>query len=255
MKEKMRGTLHRAFLMAFAFVFAVVFAGFVGKVDVKADTAICKVTVNVKDTSGNKIDNAHVVFVTQRADKVNGVYTPGGAGEIVAETSKNDDGTYNVPYDADWGDYYWYYATAEGYKTPTAYSTRVTIENPTATLTDIVLESYGYGQMVEDALAKAEKEIRNYVSADDYESEQKDEVNAIITEQVGKIYEIDPAAETKEAADEKIAQIDDIVKEAKDRLDQVVTAQEIMNDNYFALISFTSTKGKTVKLAKDENSG
>ena len=95
MREKMRGKLHRTFLTAFAFVLAAVFAGFVGRVDVKADKAICKVTVKVKDTGGNEIENAVVHFVTKKSS------VPGGDGEVVAETSKNDDGTYNVPYDAD----------------------------------------------------------------------------------------------------------------------------------------------------------
>lgn len=249
MREKMRGKIHRTFLTVFAFVLAVVFAGFVGRIDVKADTAICKVTVKVKDTGGNEIENAVVHFVTKKSS------VPGGDGEVVAETSKNDDGTYNVPYEAEYGDYYWYYATAEGYKTPTAYSTRVTIENPTATLTDIVLESYSFDQMVQDALSKAENEIRNYVSVDDYDSDGQTEVNDIIDKQVDKLYAIVPENETKESAEEKIASIDKIVQDAKSELDQVVTAQTKMNETYAGRISFVSVNGKTVNIQKDEDTG
>ena len=253
MREKMRGKLHRTFLTAFAFVFAVVFAGFVGKVDVKADIPdymeYTKVTVAVKDTSGNVIENATVHFATKKAS------APGESGEVCAyETPKNEDGTYNVPYDTEYGTWYHIYATADGYKTPTSYTSLV-IDTANPTLSDLTLEAYSFDQMVEDALAKAEEEIRNYVSADNYDSDGQTEVNTIIGVQVEKLYEIVAENETKESAEEKIALIDEIVQEAKDKLDKVVTAQTKMNEEYADSISFISVNGTTEKLTKDENSG
>ena len=97
MKEKKRKGLSKLLSMAFTFVMVMVFAGFIGKVDVRADDLICKATVKVKDKStGEIIENAQVIFTD---------YYRSGDTYPVIEVTQNEDGTYNLPYDDDdeWG--------------------------------------------------------------------------------------------------------------------------------------------------------
>ena len=97
MKEKKRKGLSKLLSMAFTFVMVMVFAGFIGKVDVRADDLICKATVKVKDKStGEIIENAQVIFTD---------YYRNGDTYPVIEVTQNEDGTYNLPYDDDdeWG--------------------------------------------------------------------------------------------------------------------------------------------------------
>lgn len=105
MEKKRRRSLHNILTMAFTFAMVMVFAGLVGKVEVNAGT--CKVTVQVTDTEGTPIPNAEVIFTNY--------YQPF---EELTTVTKNDDGTYNVPFDDDawWNNYYRYYATADDYK-------------------------------------------------------------------------------------------------------------------------------------------
>ena len=257
MKEKKRKGLSKLLSMAFTFVMVMVFAGFIGKVDVRADDFICKATVKVKDNStGEIIENAQVIFTD---------YYKSGDTYPVIEVTQNEDGTYNLPYDDDdeWGGrYYRYYAVAPGYKDPrTADGAGVLrgastgcIETATVTLGDIRLEKYPAVNRLETAIDDAQKEIKNYLNQDDYDADQIDEMNGIIDLYLEKIdNEIEIGDnETEETVNAKIEILNGIVSDAKEELDKISTSQDNINEDYADYISFVPESGENKSLARSE---
>ena len=253
MKEKKRKGLSKLLSMAFAFVMVMVFAGFIGKVEVRADDFICKATVAVKDKStGEIIENAQVIFTDYRR---NGDTYP------VIDVTQNEDGTYNLPYD-EWGMYYRYYAVAPGYKdSRTADGAGVLrgastgcIETATVTLGDIRLEKYPAVNRLETAIADAQKEIQNYLNQDDYDADQIVEMNGIIERYLGRIEnEIEIGDnETEETVNAKIEILNGIVSDAKEELDKISTSQDNINEDYADYISFVPESGENKSLARSE---
>ena len=253
MKEKKRKGLSKLLSMAFTFVMVMVFAGFIGKVDVRADDLICKATVKVKDKStGEIIENAQVIFTD---------YYKSGDTYPVFEVTQNEDGTYNLPYD-EWGMYYRYYAVAPGYKDPrTADGAGVLrgastgcIETATVTLGDIRLEKYPAVNRLETAIADAQKEIQNYLNQDDYDADQIVEMNGIIERYLGRIEnEIEIGDnETEETVNAKIEILNGIVSDAKEELDKISTSQDNINEDYADYISFVPESGENKSLARSE---
>ena len=253
MKEKKRKGLSKLLSMAFTFVMVMVFAGFIGKVDVRADDLICKATVKVKDKStGEIIENAQVIFTD---------YYRNGDTYPVIEVTQNEDGTYNLPYD-EWGMYYRYYAVAPGYKdSRTADGAGVLqgvstgcIETATVTLGDIRLEKYPAVNRLETAIDDAQKEIKNYLNQDDYDADQIDEMNGIIDLYLEKIdNEIEIGDnETEETVNAKIEILNGIVSDAKEELDKISTSQDNINEDYADYISFVPESGENKSLARSE---
>ena len=253
MKEKKRKGLSKLLSMAFTFVMVMVFAGFIGKVDVRADDLICKATVKVKDKStGEIIENAQVIFTD---------YYRNGDTYPVIEVTQNEDGTYNLPYD-EWGMYYRYYAVAPGYKdSRTADGAGVLqgvstgcIETATVTLGDIRLEKYPAVNRLETAIADAQKEIQNYLNQDDYDADQIAEMNGIIDRYLERIEnEIEIGDnETEETVNAKIEILNGIVSDAKEELDKISTSQDNINEDYADYISFVPESGENKSLARSE---
>ena len=254
MKEKKRKGLSKLLTMACTFVMVMVFAGFIGKVDVRADDFICKATVAVKDKStGEIIENAQVIFTN---------YNREGSTYPVIEVTQNADGTYNLPYD-DWGYvYYRYYAIAPGYKDPRTADRAGVLQGAktpeiigeSITLADIYLEKYPAVNRLETAIADAQKEIQNYLNQDDYDADQIVEMNAIIDRYLERIEnEIEIGDdETEETVNAKIEILNGIVSDAKAELDKVSTSQDNINEDYADYISFVPESGENKSLARSE---
>lgn len=241
--KKMKGKgLKHILTMAFTFAMVMVFAGLTGKVDAYAEDYICKATVLVKDSeTGEIIENAQVIFTEY--------YKPNNPIETV---TRNEDGTYNLPYD-EWGMYYKYYATADGYKS-SALKSAGCIETATVTLPDIVLEKYPPVEQLQNEITKTENEIKNYLNEDDYDAEQVAEINKIIDKYLERIEnEVEVGEETADSVNEKKVLLANIISDAKAELDQVVTAQSKRNDEYADYISFVSADGTTTKVLAGSN--
>lgn len=241
--KKMKGKgLKHILTMAFTFAMVMVFAGLTGKVDAYAEDYICKATVLVKDSeTGEIIENAQVIFTEY--------YKPNNPIETV---TRNEDGTYNLPYD-EWGMYYKYYATADGYKS-SALKSAGCIETATVTLPDIVLEKYPPVEQLQNEITKTENEIKNYLNEDDYDAEQIAEINKIIDKYLERIEsEVEVGDETADSVNEKKVLLANIISDAKAELDQVVTAQSKRNDEYADYISFVSADGTTTKVLAGSN--
>ncbi|MDY5497721.1 MAG: hypothetical protein SPF99_07030, partial [Anaerobutyricum sp.] len=250
MKTKKR-SLYNMLAMAFTFALVIVFAGFVGKVDARAEDMTCKATVVVRDKETSEVINDAEVIFTEY-DKP---FDP------IAVT-RNEDGTYNLPYDSEYGDYYRYYAIAKGYKDPRTFNKydpdKVLRGNSTGeirsseqVLGDIILEKYPPVERLQQAINDAKSEIEGYLDTNDYDPDQVAEINEIIKTYVDKIDEIEVGEETEDSADEKIADIDNIVADAKDELDSIYTSQNNINEQYADMISFVATDGTKISLARD----
>lgn len=239
MKKKKRRSLHNILAMAFTFAMVMIFAGLVGKVDANAEDLICKATVQVLDRETNEpIEGAQVIFTGYRSP-----YTP-------VDVTKNEDGTYNLPYD-EWGVWYRYYAIAEGYRDSRGTDTKGKgtgcIEKPTITLDNIYLEKYSPAERLQDAITSAENQINSYLNQDDYDPDQQAQINTIIEGYIAQIdeIEVDEENETEDSADSKISTINDIVAAAKAELDNVATSQDNMNNDYADFVSFVANDGET----------
>lgn len=241
MKTKKR-SLYNMLAMAFTFALVIVFAGFVGKVDARAEDMTCKATVVVKDkATGEVLNDAKVIFVDYYTNEP-------------IDVTQNEDGTYNLPYD-EWGMWYRYYATCEGYKDSRDSQGKgiktPCIEKPEITLSAILLEKYPPEERLQQAITDAQSEIEKYLDKNDYDPDQIAEIDEIIKTYLGKIDEIEVGEETEDSADEKIADIDNIVADAKDELDSIYTSQNNINEQYADMISFVATDGTKISLARD----
>ena len=256
MEKKRRRSLHNILTMAFTFAMVMVFAGLVGKVEVNAGT--CKVTVQVTDTEGTPIPNAKVIFTNY-----------GKPYEELTTVTKNDDGTYNVPFDDDewWNNYYRYYATADDYK-PSASKNGEYLKGAELDLTEnnaemnlgiIKLTYYPPFEQVQDDIQVKRDAIDNYLNESDYDPEEWDTIETIIAKYKKQIEDIEDALsddETKESAEEKKVSLANILENAKAELDTVATSQDNKNNAYANLISFNpSEEGDPIYLANkiDEN--
>ena len=244
MEKKKRRSLHKILTMVCTFAMVIVFAGLIGKVDVNAEDYICKATVQVKDKeTGNIIPDAKVIFT--------GYYSP----YTPVEVTQNKDGTYNLPYD-EWGMYYRYYATAEGYKDNRdskgmGVSTGC-IENPTITLSAISLEKFPPEERLQESITKAEEEINDYLDKSKYEKDEVAKIESIINEylmRVEKEIEVD-TEETEDSANQKIESLNKIVEDTKKKLDGIVTSQSKMNEQFADFVSFTKEGKEPVFLGR-----
>ncbi|MDY4969311.1 MAG: hypothetical protein SO101_03490 [Lachnospiraceae bacterium] len=257
MSEKKRKGLKRLLSMVLAIVM-VVSSGFLGKLDVRADdgTSICKVTVVVTDqTTGNVIEDAEVIFTDYYSP-----YDP-------ITVTRNEDGTYNLPYPTGSYEYYRYYATAVGYKDSRTYNSyrdvwlgasTGPIEKSEQTLGAISLALDPATERLQNAITSAQNEISGYLDKSVYDSEQVTQIESIITTYIDRISnEIVIGAETEESANAKIKILNGIVKEAKEELDKVTTSQDRVNEENIDSISFVPESGETKSFARqaDTNYG
>lgn len=285
MEKKKRRSWHNIFAMAFTFAMVMVFAGLVGKVDANAETTTCYMTIKVVDNNDEVIPHA-IPFVD--------IWQPIGGKKyekvrtITAQPdNKNPDGSYAIPiiWDStidgyEYGDPIYreglYVATpgasADGYKTNQItnnmdpYNVGYTVdgfqlkdgnnmgeycnESP-YTLT---LALYPDPDRLNDAKNGAIDRIRNYKSESDYD---EDDWNITITPIINEYVELIQAVQLSSdltiiAAENKI---DGYETEAKEKLDDVATAQSKRNDKYKDYIVFnpTAESGKEPKSLAGSN--
>ncbi|MDD7718137.1 MAG: fibronectin type III domain-containing protein [Eubacteriaceae bacterium] len=241
-------------LIAVALVFVMVFAQCFCAADVYAEgDAVCKVTVVVKDKdTGEEIKNAEVIFTDY--------YRSGTEYPVVEGITRNEDGTYNVPYDSEYGDsYYRYYAVAPGYKdnrgkdyNGNLQGTKITVGGASMTASVILLEKLPASERLQGAISDAQAEIENYLNKDDYDNDQQAEIDEIIKKYQDRIdTEIEVGEETEETATAKIEALNKIVAAAKKELDAVNTSQENINEEYVDDITFVTARGEEQSLKRE----
>ena len=241
-------------LIAVALVFVMVFGQCFCAADVYAEgDAVCKVTVVVKDKdTGEEIKNAEVIFTDY--------YRSGTEYPVVEGITRNEDGTYNVPYDSEYGDsYYRYYAVAPGYKdnrgkdyNGNLQGTKITVGGASMTASVILLEKLPASERLQGAISDAQAEIENYLNKDDYDNDQQAEIDEIIKKYQDRIdTEIEVGEETEETATAKIEALNEIVAAAKKELDAVNTSQENINEEYVDDITFVTARGEEQSLKRE----
>lgn len=239
-------------LLIVAMVFVMVFAQSLGAVEVFAEAdAVCKVTVVVKDKeTGAVIDDAKVIFTEY--------YKSGDEYPVVEGITRNEDGTYNVPYDSQYGEYYKYYATAKGYKTSATIDssgalrgTNLCVEGDSMKVADILLEKEPPAERLQKAISDAQDTISNYLKKSDYDNDQQAEIDAIIKKYNDKIdAEVEVEDETEDTANAKIEILNGIIAAAKEELDKVTTSQENRNEEFADEVTFVIENGDSVSLAR-----
>ena len=259
MEKKKRRSLRNLLTIVFTCAIVMTFAGLIDKIVVNAaEDSICKVTVIVKDKeTGNVINDATVIFTEYYRNSETQTYPE-------VKVTQNADGTYNVPYDSEYGTYYRYYAKARGYKDSTTldstgvpYGKKLTVESQEMNAGVILLEKYPASTRFLDAIGDAENEINNYVDTNDYDSGQVLEIEQIKNTYLDKIHTIFESVDASEVTDDEvdkiISQLDDIVAEAKAELDKVATSQDNLNETYINMISFTTNTGERRDFSRRED--
>lgn len=248
MEKKKRRSMHNILTMVFTFVMVMVFAGLVGKVDANAETT-CVVNVAVKDTDGNPINDATVFFIDYQIS--DDAYLP---------TTKNGNGSYTVEWDNEWTSYIYvkYYASANGYEDSELKRVQLHENYPSISLEDIILEKVSPTTKLQDAIDASEDAINNYLNPNDYDSDQRTQIENIKQSYLEKIsgVEVQEGMETEDSFNEKKGILDEIVAEALAEFDKIPTSQDNVNDEYADFISFNpSGEGEPMYLANkvDEN--
>ncbi|MDD6043338.1 MAG: fibronectin type III domain-containing protein [Eubacteriaceae bacterium] len=254
MTEKNQNCLQK--LLAVVLAVAMVFTGSLGTIGaekVYADEAICKVTVTVKDkVTGDVIEDARVIFTDYNRNSSTNTYP------VKEGITRNDDGSYNLLGDSEWGSPYRYYAEADGYyDSRTADSAGVlrgaelTIWEETPLDLVVQLEPYPEDNRLQDAITNAQNEINGYVNKADYDPAEQDQIDAIIAKYLNKISE-EVDTEATDSVDAQIEILNAIVEEAKAELDEVHTSQNNANEEYADDIYFETVNGRTISLVREE---
>lgn len=276
MEKKKRRSLRNILAVAFTFAMVMVFAGLVGKVDAKAGTTTCSMTIYVKDAKGNLIENATPFVdiwepVTYRVYKIN---------RTLDTCVKNDDGSYTFTIEWDSTPTGEYNDPKEGLFVATPGADAPGYKINRMANTDPYNVGYGvdgfrlkegneYGeeynnspytvvltaQTDEERLAETKttekKKLNDYKKKSDYGEEEWKQVQNIINKYKDSIDAIEISDElTVQEAEAKIAEY---VTAAKAEMDQVVTAQSKTNDSFADYISFVSADGSTTRVLAGSN--
>lgn len=268
MEKKKRRSLRNILAVAFTFAMVMVFAGLVEKVDAKAGTTTCSMTIFVKDAKGNLIENATPFVDIWEPVGLSSVYK---INRTLDTCVKKDDGSYTFTIEWDSTPTGEYNDPKEGFfvATPGADAPGYKINRMAETdpynvgfgvdgfqLKDgneygedynnspytVVLTAQTDEERLAEAKTTGKKKLNDYKKESDYGEEEWKQVQNIILEYEDSIDAIEISDElTVQEAEAKIAEY---VTAAKAEMDQVVTAQSKINDAYVDYISFDPVKGK-----------
>ena len=180
MRKNVRKGLQRLLAMVLTFAMVMTYVGCIGKVDAYA-ASTGKVTVKVVDKNGGEeIPGAQVIFTDYYDTTL-----------PIENVTKNEDGSYSIPLNDDpVYNYFKCYAVADGYKQSSFYRVDLSDnDNTVISLNNIQLEAYPYENQLQTAITGAQDEINGYVDTDDYDEDQKAEIQNIRTRYLNRIYD------------------------------------------------------------------
>ena len=289
MEKKIRRSMHNILTMAFTFAMVLVFAGFIGKMNVNAESGTATVTVTLKDNNANIISEQkgknEVYLELWQACKV-GSTSAYKSVDTVEYTNYLGEGKYEFTFNwnyeqaqfvspgANVEEYQNYSITdlntdavvidTDGNKCiKSARMSGLAYRNPkqaeyvdSCNGTDFVisLTLQTNAEKIENAISKAKDEINRYIALKDYDDQGTEKIGEIRDKYFGYMYDIDQYAEdTAEYVEEQKEIISGYVVEAKKEIDQVSTSQENMNELYAKDISFVDSDGNKTYLGRKGN--
>lgn len=289
MEKKIRRSMHNILTMAFTFAMVLVFAGFIGKMNVNAESGTATVTVTLKDNNANIISEQkgknEVYLELWQACKV-GSTSAYKSVDTVEYTNYLGEGKYEFTFN-------WNYEQAQfvspGANVEEYQNYSITDLNTDAVMIDtdgnkcikssrmsrlpdrdqakyvdscngtvfvISLTLQTNAEKIENAISKAKDEIDRYIALKVYDDQGTKKIGEIRDKYFGYMDIIDQNAEdTAEYVEQQKAIISGYVEAAKKDIDAVHTSQENMNYMNVDDISFVDADGNDIFLAATEQYG